>query len=70
MNTEFGLNGSDPSFAIYLSDNGDSFLEYGPADPDQMTGSLTWIPNTKGPASWGNDMKGVKISGGDYFEDI
>ena len=32
LNIEFNLNGSDPSFALYLSDNNDSFLQYGPED--------------------------------------
>ena len=40
MNTEFSLNGSNPSFAMYLSKNGNSFLEYGPADSSQYTGQL------------------------------
>ena len=71
VNTEFNLNGADPTFAIYLSDNEDSFLEYGPADSGQYTDQIAWIDNlSSGDSLWGNKIRGIRIGGGDYFSHI
>lgn len=77
LNDQYALNEDDPSFSFYLGKN-DSFLEFGPVDTSLIKSSetenaideITYIPLLYGDKYWANEISGIKIDGGEYFDNI
>ena len=69
------MNGSDPSFSYYFSSETGSFLEFGAPQASQIasgsTSDIVWIPALYNSLDvWANEISGIKIDGGDYFNSI
>ena len=75
LNDQNNLNGDDPAFSYFLTESSDSFLEYGPYDPSQITSGdatdITWVPQLhEDDLFWTNEITGIKFDGGEYFDSI
>ena len=62
MNSQFSLNGDNPTFSYYFNDNlEDSFMEFGPMDPTLYEGEITWLPILPDVDMWSSEISGVRF---------
>ncbi len=69
MNSQFSLNGDNPTFSYHFNDNlKDSFIEFGPMDPALYDTEITWLPIISGVDMWSSEISGVRFESPELLE--